>query len=255
MRQLTKNLTKKANNLPLAFSGIPLAAESLFDIGGFTVSNAMVNAWIAVAFFAIIAFVTSRRKSLIPKGIHNVIEALIEFSMKEIQKVTEDEGKTRRFFPLVATIFFFILFSNWLGLIPGTGSIGIWQEIHGHLELIPLLRPATSDLNLTLAIAVSAILTTHIAGVAYKGGFKHFSQFINFRGIFLSLKKGPMAFIVSLVEFGIGFIEIVGEFAKTLSLSLRLFGNVFAGEILLHVMLSLFAYVLPIPFIFMEILV
>jgi len=83
----------------------------------------------------------------------------------------------------------------------------------------------------------------------------HFSQFVNIRGIVLAFKKGPMAVVIALVEFFIGLIEIIGEFAKTLSLSLRLFGNVFAGEILLHVMLSLLAYVLPVPFIFMELLV
>ncbi len=253
MRTSTTNST--IERIKLSFAGIPLAAEPLFEVAGLTITNAMVNAYIAVAFFVLVALVASRRKGLVPKGIHNLIEALIEFALTEIQKVTDDEKKTRKFLPLIATIFFFVLFSNWLGLIPGTGSIGIWEEVHGHLALVPLLRPATSDLNLTLAIAVVAILTTHVAGVAYKGAFSHVSQFINIRGIVKALKKGPMAVIIAIVEFFIGLIEIVGEFAKTLSLSLRLFGNVFAGEVLLHVMLSLLSYVLPIPFIFMELLV
>jgi F-type H+-transporting ATPase subunit a len=253
-RTVRRGLSMMRSN-KLSYVSIPLAAEPIFEIGNFTVTNALLNSYIAVAFFLVIAFIASRRKKLVPEGIHNFFEAIIELALAEIDKVTEDKKKTRIFFPLVATIFFFVLFSNWLGLLPGTGSIGIYGYLHGHFELIPLLRPATSDLNLTLAIAALSILMTHIAGIAYTGFGNHFSKFINFRGIFRSLKKGPMAIVVACVEFGIGLIEIVGEFAKTLSLSLRLFGNVFAGEVLLTVMMSLLAIALPIPFIFLEILV
>ena len=237
------------------FVAIPLAAEPVFQVGNFTITNAMVNAYIAVAFFILVAIIVTARKSMVPKGIYNVIEGLVEFSLNEIQKVTEDEKKAKKFLPLVATIFFFVLFSNWLGLIPGTGSIGVWGYLHGHFELIPLLRPATSDLNMTLAIAIVAVASTHLAGLFSLGPINHVSKFLNFKGILLSIKKGPVAIAVSIIEFFVGLIEIIGEFAKTLSLSLRLFGNVFAGEILLHVMLGLFAFVMPVPFIFLEILV
>ncbi|MFA6522586.1 MAG: FoF1 ATP synthase subunit a [Patescibacteria group bacterium] len=232
-----------------------MAAEPIFHIGHFAVTNAMINAGIALVFFILVAALVTWKKSLIPKGIYNAIEALFEFAYNEIQKVTEDTRKTRLFLPLVATIFFFVLFNNWLGLIPGTGSIGIWESVHGEMELIPLLRPATSDLNLTLAIAALAIMTTHVAGVASQGFFNYFSKFFNFKGIWKSLKKGPIAILVAVIEFFVGLIELVGEFAKTLSLSLRLFGNVFAGEVLMTVMLSLARFVVPIPFIFLEILV
>ena len=243
------------NSSKYGFLAAALAAEPLFNVQGFTITNAMLNAWISVAFFIVIAFITTRRKSLAPKGIHNVIELAVEFVRNEIQKVTEDERKTKMFLPLVATIFFFVLVNNWMGLIPCTGTIGIYGEVHGEFELIPLLRPATADLNLTLAIAVFSIGATHFFGIKELGPINHFSKFLNFKGIFTSIKKGPMAVMIALVEFGIGIIEIIGEFAKTLSLSLRLFGNVFAGEILLTVMLSLFSYVLPVPFMFLEILV
>jgi F-type H+-transporting ATPase subunit a len=215
----------------------------------------MLNAYIAVAFFILIALIASRRKSLVPKGIHNLIETLIEFALSEIDKVTGDKKKTRLFLPLVATIFFFVLFSNWLGQLPGTGSIGIWEMMHGELELIPLLRPATADLNLTLAIALIAVVSTHIAGLVGVGISNHLSKFVNIRGIFRAIKDGPMAVVIAIIEFFVGLIEIVGELAKTLSLSLRLFGNIFAGEVLMTVMLSLASYVLPIPFIFLELLV
>lgn len=234
---------------------IPLAAEPIFHLGSFVITNAMLNAYIAVAFFILIALIASRRKSLVPKGIHNIIEAIIEFMLSEIDKVTQDKRKTRLFLPLVATIFLFVLFSNWLGQIPGTGSIGIWELIHGEMELVPLLRPATSDLNLTLAIALIAVISTHLAGLLGVGVVNHLSKFVNIRGIFKAFKHGPMAVIIAIIEFFVGLIEIVGELAKTLSLSLRLFGNIFAGEVLMTVMLSLASYVVPIPFIFLELLV
>ncbi|MFA6130749.1 MAG: FoF1 ATP synthase subunit a [Patescibacteria group bacterium] len=246
---------KTDQNNKWGFLSAALAAEPIFHVAGFPITNAMLNASIALVFFIGVAVMVTWKKSLIPRGIYNAIEALFEFAYNEIQKVTEDTKKTRLFLPLVATIFFFVLFNNWLGLIPGTGSIGFWENVGGEMELIPLLRPATSDLNLTLAIAVLAILSTHVAGVASQGPINYFSKFLNFKGIILSIKKGPMAIMVAIVEFFIGLIEIVGEFAKTLSLSLRLFGNVFAGEVLMTVMLSLARFVVPIPFIFLEILV
>lgn len=250
-----QSCTKRENKIELALASIPLAAEPIFEIGNFTITNSMLNAYIAVAFFILIAVVVTKRKSIIPKGIYNFIEMLIEFALSEIEKVTNDKKQARKFLPLVATIFFFVLFSNWLGQLPGTGSIGVYGYLHGHFELIPLLRPATSDLNLTLGIAMIAILTTHLAGMKQLGIFNHISKFLNFKGIFQSIKKGPMAIIVAVVEFFIGLIEIIGEFAKTLSLSLRLFGNIFAGEVLMTVMLGLFSYILPIPFMFLELLV
>ncbi len=236
-------------------ASIPLAAEPIFQIGDFTITNALFNSYISVIFFIIIAIIASRRKSIVPKGIHNVFEAIVEFALKEIEKVTGDRKLAKAFFPLVATIFFFILFANWLGQIPGTGSIGVWGWLHGHFELIPILRPASSDLNLTLGIAAVAILTTHFVGMKKLGVINHVSKFFNIRGIFKSFKKKPIDIVVAIIEFFVGLIELIGEFAKTLSLSLRLFGNIFAGEVLIHVMLSLFSYFLPIPFIFMELLV
>lgn len=243
------------NSAPLPIAAAALAAEPLFHIANIPVTNSMLNAWISVVIFLLVAFVASRRTSLVPKGIHNAFEAVVDLLLKEVEKVTESREKAKRFFPLVATIFFFVLLNNWLGLLPGTGSIGIWGVMHGETELIPLLRPATSDLNLTLAVAAFSVVATHVVGIRSIGVANHVSKFVNIRGIFRAIRKGPMAIAVAVIEFFVGLLEIVSEFAKTLSLSLRLFGNVFAGEILIGVMLSLVSYVMPIPFIFLEILV
>lgn len=234
---------------------VSLAAEPIAHIGSLPITNSMLNAWIGVIFFVIVAAVASRRKGLVPKGIHNVIEAVIEFLLNEVQKVTGDRARAKAFLPIVGTIFLFVLFSNWIGQVPGTGSIGVNEVVHGEVELIPLLRPATSDLNMTLAIAAFTVIASHIFGLMRLGPINHLSKFVNIRGIFQSFKKGPMAVVVALIEFGVGLLEIISEVAKVLSLSLRLFGNIFAGEVLMTVMMSIFAYFLPLPFIFMEILV
>jgi F-type H+-transporting ATPase subunit a len=233
----------------------PAAAETIFHIGSFPITNSMVNGWIAVVFFVLVAFFVSRNISKIPKGFQNFVEAIVEFMLSEIQKVTGDQKKSRQFLPIVGTIFLFILFSNWLGLIPGTGSIGVWGIHEGHTALIPLLRPAASDLNLTLAIALFAVLGSHVIGVKSIGIMSHISKFVNIRGIIRAIKKGPMAVLVAVIEFAVGLLEIVSEVAKVVSLSLRLFGNIFAGEVLITVMLGLFSYFLPIPFMFLEILI
>jgi len=237
------------------FAMVPLAAEPLWHVGTFPITNALLNAAIVTFGFCVIASITSERVALIPKGIYNVIEAVVETLLHEIEKVVGDVKKARAFFPLIATIFLVVLANNWLGLIPGTGTIGIYEVIHGEVELVPLLRPAGSDLNFTLALAVVTVVVSHFAGVRAVGAFNYFSKFVNVKGIWKSLGKGPMAIATAVIEFGVGFIEIIGEFAKTLSLSLRLFGNVLAGEILMAVMLGLVSYVVPIPFIFLELLV
>ncbi len=233
----------------------PAAAESVFHIGTFPITNAMVNGWIAVVFFVGVAFLASRRKGLVPTGVHNLIEATVEFMLGEVEKVTGERARAKKFLPIVGTIFLFILFSNWLGLLPGTGSIGVWGLHEGARELIPLLRPAASDLNLTLAMAVFVVITSHVIGLLTIGPVAHFSKFVNLRGIWRALRRGPMAILVAVIEFGVGLLEIVSEVAKVLSLSLRLFGNIFAGEVLLTVMLGILAYALPIPFLFLELLV
>lgn len=233
----------------------PAAAEPVFHIGSFPITNAMVNGWIAVIFFVLIAFCIRNRHALIPKGFQNFMEGIVEFLLKEVEKVTGNKKKARQFLPIVGTIFIFILFSNWIGLFPGTGSIGVWGELHGKIELIPLFRPAASDLNLTLAIALFAVITSHVMALMTVGPLNHISKFINIRGILKAIPKGPMAIVVAIIEFGVGFIEIISEIAKVVSLSLRLFGNIFAGEVLMTVMLGLMALVVPIPFMFLELLV
>jgi len=146
-----------------------------------------------------------------------------------------DRRKAERYLPLIATIFTFILFSNWFGLLPGIGSI----VVRGH-ETAPLLRAPSADLNFTIALALISVVMTNIIGVTVLGFRAHISKYLNF--------KDP-------IKFFIGILEFISELAKIVSFSFRLFGNVFAGEVLLTIIAFLVPYVIPLPFFFMEIFV
>ncbi len=233
----------------------PVAAEAVLHLAGFPITNTMINAWIALAFFFVIGLLVRTRRATVPHGIQNVVEAMVEFFLTTIESVTHDRERARKFLPIVGGLFLFILVSNWMGIIPGTGSIGIFQKIHGEIELVPLLRPAASDLNLTLAMALIAVIGSHILGIAAIGFFKHLNKFIQLGTLFSSFKKGGVHIFVGFVEVIIGLIELISEVAKVVSLSLRLFGNVFAGEVLLTVIGSLVAFFVPLPFIALELIV
>jgi F-type H+-transporting ATPase subunit a len=251
----------------------PLAAESLFHIGSFPITNAYVNSTLGVVVFAVFAVFlnrsakkyyqadvtadkSARYTGKAPHGLVNFFEYLIEFVLGYIDGVTKDRKKTTKFLPIVGGMFFFILFSNWIGLLPGTGSFGIY---HGS-EFLPILRPANTDLNLTLAMAVFAVVASHILGIFTIGFFKYANKFIKFGDIYQALKSlSPIKILVAFIEFFVGLIEVFSEVAKMVSLSLRLFGNIFAGEVLLTVLASLIAgygaFLIPIPFMLLELIV
>lgn len=234
----------------------PLAAEPIAHIGSFPVTNAYVNSTIAVILFVFVAHLIKRSVKDVPGKLQSAAESVLEFLLGYFDTVTNDREKSKRFLPLVGTLFLFILVSNYMGLIPGTGSIGVWQSVHGKMELVPILRSAASDLNLTLAMAAVSIVVSHLLGMFTLGFFTHWNKFIQLGTIWnalVSLK--PAKVLLALVEFVVGFIELFSEVAKVVSLSLRLFGNIFAGEVLITVIAGLFAFALPLPFMALELIV
>lgn len=233
----------------------PIVAEPIFHIGSFPVTNAYINSTIAVVFFLIAGFFLRHKTSLVPSKLQNFAEGVLEFMLGYMDSVTHDRKKSMKFLPIIGGIFLFILFSNWIGLLPGTGSIGRWLMHEGHVTLVPVLRPANSDLNLTLAMSVFVVITSHFLGIAAIGFFKYANKFIKIGDLIHGFRKGGMNIMVAIIEFGVGILEVISEVAKMISLSLRLFGNIFAGEVLLTVMASLIAYFVPLPFMLLELLV
>lgn len=218
---------------------ISLAAEPLFHLGSFPVTNSMLASLGAAGVLAAVARAVSRSIKPIPGKIQNVAEVVIEFLMNLIDGVTNDRGQTKRFFPYVATIFLFILTMNWMGLLPIFGTIGIYKVEAGHQTFIPFLRAGTADLNMTVAIAMISVILVQVFGVIYVGAKKHLRKYFN---------PNPNFTFV-------GIIELISEFTKIISFSFRLFGNVFAGEVLLLVISTLVPLIAPVPFYLLEIFV
>ncbi len=233
----------------------PLIAEPIFHLGNFAVTNTLINSSLTVVFFFIIGLILRNKTALVPRGIQNFAESILEIIIGYLDQVTHDRKKSMQFLPIVGGIFLFILISNWAGLIPGTGSIGRNLLVEGHRELVPLFRPSNTDLNMTLAMAMFAVVGSHILGIMAIGFWKYSNKFIKLGDLVKSFRKPGIGIMVAVIEFGVGLIEVFSEVAKMVSLSLRLFGNVFAGEVLLTVLASLIAFLVPLPFMFLEILV
>jgi F-type H+-transporting ATPase subunit a len=229
---------------------IEINPDPLFHIGSFPVTNTLIDSWISIIIVLVIFLGGTRRMAIVPKGFQNVVEWMAQTALDFCEEVVGKEW-ARRFFPFVATIFFYVLFTNWLSIIPGVDSLGTPQPgTHPVLGIFllgndsnkftPWLRPASTDLNFTLALAVISVVVTQIYGFRTLGFFSHVGKYINF--------KDPISFIV-------GILEIVAEFARIISFSFRLFGNVFAGDVLLIVMGTLLPFIGPTVFYPLELFV
>lgn len=223
---------------------ISIAAEKLFSLGMFPVTNALLIGMIVSGLLMFFITRVTRNMSLVPRGLQNVIEIIFEALLSLVESVTQDKKQARQFFPLIATIFLFVLLSNWAGLLPGLGTVGIYGEHNGHHTIIPFLRSTSADLNFTLALSLITVIAVQFAGIAALGIVKYGKKFL------ISPFHKPYG-IGTLV----GILELVSEIGKIISFTFRLFGNVFAGEVLLTVMLHLVPYFLPLPFMFLEVFV
>ena len=223
---------------------ISIAAEKLFSIGSFPVTNAFLIGFLVSVSLMLVSVFVSRRLTLVPRGVQNVLELIFEGLLGFIDSVLEDKQQSRKFFPLITTIFLFVLLSNWVGLLPGAGTVGLSHMKEGHATIVPFLRSTSADLNFTIALSLIAVFVIQFSGIAALGIIKYGQKF------FVSPFHKPYGLGTIM-----GLLELVSEFAKLLSFSFRLFGNVFAGEILLVVMLHLVPYFIPLPFLFLEVFV
>ena len=219
-----------------------LASETLFHIGSFPFTNTLLLSLIVVAFIVFGSYFLSKKYQLKPGSEQNLVEVVYEAIIDLMVSVLGDKHKAERYLPFIATIFIFILLSNWFGILPGVGSIGFFEENHGseHATFVPLLRSPASDLNFTLGLAAMTVVAINIFGIAALGAKAHISKFFNFS---------------SPVGFFMGILELISEAARMISFAFRLFGNVFAGEVLLIVIAFLAPYIAPVPFLFLEIFV
>ncbi len=257
---------------------VSLAAEKVFAIGGYVITNSLLTTWLVMILVVVLAILATRRipkdlsrassQELVPSGLQNVFEMVIE----AIENLTKSVAGawTPKFFPIVATIFIFLIFANYSGLIPGVGSIGLLEHPHNEGEagfiangailtgeeahegeegwiVVPFLRAPSADLNFTLALALITVVLTQYFGIKSQRG-AYFKKFFDVSGF----KQGALMGIIGLF---VGVLELIGELSRLLSFSFRLFGNIFAGEVLLMVIGFLVPYIASIPFYGLELFV
>lgn len=223
---------------------ISLAPEALFNIGSFPFVNTLPMAWLVILVLVLLTVIVRKKLRLVPRGLQNLLEWVFEQALTLMDSITSSRALSYKFFPVVMTIFLFVFFSNLIEVVPGLGTIGIWGEHHGQRVLIPFIRSSSADLNFTLAIAIVSVLATQIMGIAVLGAFKYAGKFL------VPPWKAPY-----VVGTFVGLLELVAEVAKIVSFSFRLFGNIFAGEVLLTVALFLVPYIVPLPFLMLELFV
>ncbi len=229
---------------------IKIQPDVIFNINGFQITNTLIGTWLSIIVLIVLFYFGTRKREVIPSGLQNAVEWIVEYLLSLVQGVA-GKDKGRKFFPLVATFFIFILFCNLLDVFPGVETFG-WINLTAlsaaHLppptsiflfgdysnKIAPWIRPGTSDLNLTLAMALVSVITTQVFGFYTLGWKEQLGKYFNFRALFKFNFQG-------FIEFFVGILELVTELSRILSFSFRLFGNVFAGG----AVLAVFAFILP----------
>lgn len=218
---------------------VALAPEVLGTLFGIPITNTLVTSWVVIGILVTMAILVGRGVQIIPSRFQTLLETLFGFVYDYIAETLESRDLARRFFPLLTTIFLFIFTSNILEFTPGIGSIGIYHSWGG--EFSPLFRSVNTDLNVTLMLAIIAFLTIEITGILVIGAWKYAGKFLNFHGGFIG--------------FFVGLIEFFSELARVVSFSFRLFGNVFAGEVLILVVTYFLPVIAPVPVMAFEVFV
>lgn len=235
---------------------LPLKAAPLLQIGKFSVTNSMFVTWIVAAGLIVFAQIATRKVKPVPDGIQNFWEWLVESLYNFLESVI-GRDLVKKTFWFFATIFIFILFVNWFGLVPGVGTVG-WghhDPVTGVFHVAqPLLRGGNADLNMTSAMAVMFFVLWIIWAIQANGVGGFLLHIFGPKGE----TSGLLKVVMVVIFFMVGWLEVVSILFRPISLSFRLFGNVYAGESILEAMSNMvpvLSWLIPIPFYFMEVLV
>jgi F-type H+-transporting ATPase subunit a len=226
---------------------VVLHAEVIHFLG-LGLPNTLPTTWLTMLVLFGVSYFATRNMQMVPTGLQNAVEWIVESLYNFAARITR--GITRVIFPVAATLFLFIALSNWMGLLPGFGSVGVLEMQEGRPVLVPFLRSVNTDLNDTIALAVFAVSSIQIFGARFLGIRGYVRRFFNFSKLFRGGNR-----IQGVADAFVGILELVDQFTKILSFSFRLFGNIFAGEVLLMVISFLLPLLGPMPFIGLEIFV
>lgn len=215
---------------------ISLKAKELISVAGLPITNALASAVLVTVVLVIFALLFRRKIAMIPGKIQAFLEVLFVGILDYMEETLESRRLAKRFFPLITTLFLFILLANYTEIIPGVGSI-LFQHAG---ESTKLFRPASTDLNFTIALSIVSMVVIQVVGVLTIGILKYGGKFVNLK---------------SVLGFFIGLIELVSELARLVSFSFRLFGNIFAGKVLILVATAFIPFFLPVPLLIFEVFV
>jgi F-type H+-transporting ATPase subunit a len=213
---------------------VALAPEIIGHIGPLRITNAIAaTILVDITLVSFVYFATKNLK-LVPGTLQTVAESAVSYFHETTEQIA---GKfTNSIYPWFGSFFLYIFLTNIMGLLPGFGSYGFYEHSHGHEVFVPYLRASTSDFNTTLALACVSLVATHALAIKYNGLKGYLKKFFSINPILLF----------------VGLLELVSEATKVISLSFRLFGNIYAGEVVIHTINNLFAYIAPIPFLLLE---
>ncbi|MBL7209264.1 MAG: F0F1 ATP synthase subunit A [Dehalococcoidia bacterium] len=238
---------------------VQLPSEGITRVGGFTITNTLIASWLTIVVLVGLFYACTRKMKPIPGRLQSVAEIVVETLLNFIEG-TAGKKHARTLFPIVATIFLYVLINAYLALLPFYGTIGI-TESDG--TFVPLLRAANTDINVPLSIALMAFVFVEYWGLRSVGGFRYLNNFFNFgqlRDGVVNLFRGKIRPAISGILFGfinlfVGILEVFSHFIRIISFTFRLFGNMTAGEILLLVVCFLVPFVATIPFYGLELLI
>lgn len=218
---------------------ISIKPEVVFRLFDYPITNSLLLSWIVITLFFLMALKYYNDSRTAKKsGFYYFFQYIVNSIYSLFESVLAE--KTKYFFPLLLAFFSYILLQNWFGLLPGVGSLMVKVEEHGEILRVPLLRGNNADLNTTFVLAIVSVVMIQVFGIKFLGFKDYIKKYIN---------------LTNPINFVLGILEIVSEFSKILSFSFRLFGNIFAGEVLLTIVAFLVPVLASFPFIMLEIFV
>lgn len=226
---------------------IGVESDIVGHLFGVPLANSTLSILLIAFIVLVIGFFVIRRFSIVPSRTQLVFESLYLGAYDLIGNIINDDAKTRKAFPLIGAILFYLAIANLLGLIPGIEQV-TWNDVS-------VFRTATSDFNTTFGLAFGAIVIINLLSVREKGIVGYIEQFIKVRAVWRGFRKSIGEGLLAVVEFFIGLLDIVGEAVKVVSLSLRLFGNMLAGQIIMIILLGFISVIVPAAWIAMNLLV
>ncbi len=235
-----------------------LPAEVVFHLFDFPITNSIIGAWLSIAILVGISYAVTHRLKLIPTRLQSLLEFALGWLYNLCQEVA-GEKNGRRFFPVVTTIFLFVIMNAWLSLLPGFGSINITGS---EGEAVHLFRGANTDINMPLALALISFVFVEYFGLR-SHGFRYLGKFVNVGQFFRSVahiftgkfRVGLSGLFSGAIDIFVGFLEALSELVRIISFTFRLFGNMTAGEMLLLIAAFLVPWIFAIPFYGLELLV